>query len=93
MAEAGHNFVIVNPDDWHAAVTGSLLSHMGKHGPLLFASTAGVDSATAQYIASMRPPAAAPRDQLTNHAWILGPVGSISWPAQTDIELLLEPSR
>lgn len=92
VTEAGHNFVIVNPTDWHAAVTGSLLSHMGKHGPLLFAGPAGVDSATAQYIASTRPPAAAPRDQLTNHAWILGPVGSISWPAQGDIDLLLAPA-
>lgn len=93
LAEAGHNFVIVNPANWHAAVTGSLLSHMGKHGPLLFAGTAGVDSATAQYIASMRPSAAAPRDQLTNHAWILGPVSSISWAAQADLDLMLQPAR
>ncbi len=62
-------------------------------GFLLFAGPTGVDSATAQYIASTRPPAAAPRDQLTNHGWILGPVGSISWAAQTDIDLLLEPAR
>lgn len=91
LAEAGHNFIMVNQADWPAAVAGSLLSHMGKHGPLLFASPTGVDSATAQYIASMRPTASAARDQLTNHGWILGPVSSISWAAQADIDLLLQP--
>lgn len=93
ITEAGHNFTIVNPADWHAAVAGSLLSHMGKHGPMLFSSETGLDSVTARYIASVRPPSAAPRDQLTNHAWILGPVGDISWPAQADIDLLLQPEH
>lgn len=93
ITEAGHNFTIVNPSDWHAAVAGSLLSHMGKHGPMLFATQLGVDSVTARYIASVRPPAAAPRDQLTNHAWILGPLSEISWSAQGDIDLLLQPEH
>lgn len=89
IAEAGHNFTFVNADDWQQAVTGSLLSHMGKHGPMIFVRPEGLDEKTAQYLEMVRPTWAAANDQLNNHGWILGDTTKISWTAQADVDLLL----
>ena len=93
IAEAGHNFTFAHPHDWQLAVTGSLLSHMGKHGPMLLLDEPGLSEQTARYLDLVRPPMAAPVDQLANHAWILGSVDGISWETQADIDLALEPPR
>lgn len=90
IGEAGHNFAVVNPDDWTTAVTGSLLSHLGKHGPMLLAPGGQLTDAEASYLASVRPSRAAPADQLVNHAWILGGPTRISAATQVQIDRLLE---
>jgi hypothetical protein len=90
LAEAGHNFTFVNPDDWQLAVTGSLLSHLGKHGPMLLVDAGGLSEATTRYLEMVRPTAGSPADQLTNHGWILGNTSRISWPMQASIDFLLE---
>ena len=91
IAEAGHNFIFANPDDWQQAVTGSLLSHMGKHGPMILIRSNGPDEVLSRYLELVKPSAGAPNDQLNNHGWILGTTDRISWTAQADIDLLLEP--
>ena len=90
IAEAGHNFTFVNPDDWQQAVTGSLLSHMGKHGPMILIRADGADKKTSGYLEMVKPAQGAVNDQLNNHGWILGGTDRISWNAQADIDLLLE---
>lgn len=90
IQEAGHNFTFANPDHWQQAVAGSLLSHMGKHGPMILVRPEGLSDAAAQYLDRVRPPEGAPNDQLNNHGWILGGVDSIRWGAQADIDVLLE---
>lgn len=90
IAEAGHNFTFVNPDDWQQAVTGSLLSHMGEHGPMILTRGEGLSEAAARYLETVRPARGAPNDQLNNHGWILGGIDLISWRAQADIDWLLE---
>jgi hypothetical protein len=55
LAEAGHNFTFVSPEDWQLAVTGSLLSHMGKHGPMLLLAPGGLSEATTRYLEMVRP--------------------------------------
>lgn len=91
IAEAGHNFTFVNPDDWQQAVTGSLLSHMGKHGPMILVRSEGLSDHAARYLELVKPTWGAVNDQLNNHGWILGGTDRISWAAQADIDLLLEP--
>ena len=91
IAEAGHNFTFVNPDDWQQAVTGSLLSHLGKHGPMILLRSEGSDENLRRYLELVKPGAGSPNDQLNNHGWILGGIDRISWTAQADIDLLLEP--
>ncbi|HXG86182.1 MAG TPA: DUF2231 domain-containing protein [Pyrinomonadaceae bacterium] len=93
IAEAGHNFTFVNADDWQQAVTGSVLSHMGKHGPMIFSRPEGLDEKTTQYLEMVRPSWGAANDQLNNHGWILGGTDRISWKAQADIDLLLNPKE
>ena len=91
IAEAGHNFIFVNPEDWQQAVTGSLLSHMGKHGPIILVRPDGLDEEWAHYLRMVRPTWGAVNDQLNNHGWILGGLNKISWPEQAEIDFLLEP--
>ncbi|HKP38099.1 MAG TPA: hypothetical protein VJT71_14675 [Pyrinomonadaceae bacterium] len=91
IAEAGHNFTFVNPDDWQQAVTGSLLSHMGKHGPMILLRSGSPDENMRRYLELVKPGAGSLNDQLNNHGWILGGTDRISWIAQVDIDLLLEP--
>lgn len=90
IGEAGHNFTFVNPDDWQQAVTGSLLSHMGKHGPMILVRPDDPGDALRKYLEKVKPVWGAPNDQLNNHGWILGGIDRISWTAQTEIDLLLE---
>ena len=90
ISEAGHNFTFVDPDDWQIAVTGSLLSHMGKHGPMLLVRGAPSD-ALARYLDAVRPSWSAPADQLANYGWILGNTDRVGWPLQAEIDALLEP--
>jgi hypothetical protein len=92
VTEPGHNFTFANPADWQQAVTGSVLSHMGKHGPMILIGPNGPSAATAAFLSRIRPPLSAPGDQLSNHGWILGDRTRISWPAQADIDLLLDQS-
>lgn len=89
VGEAGHNFTFVNADDWQQAVTGSVLSHMGKHGPMILVNQNGVNERTAEYLEKIRPSRTAANDQLNNHGWILGDTSKIGWTAQADIDLLL----
>lgn len=91
IAEAGHNFTFVNPEDWQQAVTGSLLSHLGKHGPMILVRPNGPDDATARYLTQVRPVWGAVNDQLNNHGWILGGTDRIEWTAQAALDALLEP--
>lgn len=91
IAEAGHNFTFVNADDWQQAVTGSLLSHMGKHGPMILLRSEGLDQNLSRYLELVKPSAGAPNDQLNNHGWLLGGTDRISWETQADLDLLLEP--
>ena len=90
IAEAGHNFTFVNPDDWQQAVTGSLLSHMGKHGPLILLRSGLPDEQLLRYLEMVKPIESSPNDQLSNHGWILGSTDRIAWNTQADIDLLLE---
>jgi hypothetical protein len=90
IAEAGHNFTFVNPDDWQLAVTGSLLSHMGKHGPMVLVGPGPLPEGTVRYLEMVRPFAGAPSDQLNNHGWVLGDTRRIAWATQADIDGLLE---
>jgi len=92
ITEAGHNFTFVNLDDWQQAVAGALLSHMGKHGPMLLLPDGRIPEAMRRYLESVRPALGSPSDQLTNHGWILGGTDRISYVTQGDIDALLDAS-
>ena len=90
IAEAGHNFTFVDPDDWTLAATGSLLSHMGKHGPMILLPAGGLTEPIRRYLRLVAPRRSAPSDQLTNHGWILGGGERITAAVQGEIDGLLE---
>lgn len=92
IAEAGHNFTFVNPADWQQAVAGALLSHMGKHGPILLLPNGHIPEGMQRYLESVRPAMGPPSDQLTNHGWVLGGRDRISFATQADIDAILDAS-
>lgn len=91
IGEAGHNFTFVNPANWQQAVTGSLLAHMGKHGPMILLSSGQLTDPLRRYLERVRPTWTAPSDQLFNHGWILGGTEAIPRQTQLEIDDLFEP--
>ena len=64
---------------------------MGKHGPMILVRPSGPDVKTMRYLEMVKPSEGAANDQLNNHGWILGETDRVSWTAQADIDMLLEP--
>ncbi len=94
IGEAGHNAIFVRldgPAGWQNAVPATTLSHMGKHAPVLVLDSAGqIPEAVKTYLKLTAPYETAPRQQLTNHGWIIGGEGTISWETQAQIDLYLD---
>ena len=92
VAEPGHNFTIANPDNWAETIAGSILSHRGKHGPMLLVQQDNIPDSVRGYLDyTVRPRPTAPRDQLFNHGSIVGNSGAISTRLQAEIDNLLQP--
>lgn len=73
IAEAGHNVIVANPADWREVVTSGVLSHMGKHAPLILTNTDGTLSDPVRgYLNVIRPTRVHPSTQVYNFAWIAG---------------------
>lgn len=92
VAEPGHNFTIANPDRWAETIAASILSHRGKHGPMLLVQQDSIPDSVRGYLDyTVRPRPTAPRDQLFNHGSIVGNSGAISTRLQAEIDNLLQP--
>lgn len=92
IAEPGHNFTIANPDNWAETVAGSILSHRGKHGPMLLVQQDSIPESVRGYLDyTVRPRPTTPRDQLFNHGSIVGNSEAISNRLQAEIDNLMQP--
>lgn len=89
IAEAGHNFIFVNPKDWQIAVAASVLSHKGKHGPILLVKDDELPEDIKNYLKTVKPVRTTSQEQLYNHGWIIGGTDSISEKIQGEIDSLL----
>jgi len=73
ISESGHNMIVANPADWRACVPSGVLSHMGKHAPLLLTNEDGtLPEVTAGFLEVIRPTRMHPSVQTFNFAWIAG---------------------
>ncbi|MGD9673671.1 MAG: cell wall-binding repeat-containing protein [Candidatus Nitrosocosmicus sp.] len=91
LAEAGHNFALVNPDHPQDAVPASILSHRGKHGPMLLVNENDIPKPIEGYLKTVQPSLTDSREQLFNHGWIIGPPSHISVENQAKLDYLLSP--
>ena len=92
IAEPGHNFTFVNPDNWAEGLAATVLSHRGKHGPILLVQQDAVPEPVRRYLAeTVQPRLADPRDQLFNHGSIVGSTETISSRLQGELDSLLQP--
>jgi hypothetical protein len=70
----------------------AILSHRGKHGPILLVQQDAVPEPVRRYLnETVRPQPAAARDQLFNHGSIVGNTTTISARLQGEIDGLLRP--
>lgn len=91
IAQAGHNYIIVNSDDLLGAIPAVLLGHMGKHGPVLLVREKEVPASVGHYLETVRPFRSGPTATIRNHAWIIGDEARLSWNVQKEIHRLLTP--
>lgn len=92
IAQAGHNFIIGSADDMLGMIPAALVSHMGKHGPILLVAPGEVPPATRDYLEMVRPTAVSPDETILNFAWIIGDLNTVSWEVQQELTRLLSPS-
>lgn len=92
IAQAGHNFIIVDADHLLGAIPAAVLGHMGKHGPILLVRTDEVPESVARYLELVRPFRSGPTATIRNHAWIIGDESRLSWDVQKKIHRLLTPT-
>lgn len=91
LAEAGHNFAFVNPDHPQDAVPASILSHRGKHGPMLLVNENDIPKSIEGYLKTVQPSLTDSREQLFNHGWIIGSPSHITVENQAQLDYLLSP--
>lgn len=89
LAKPGHNYTIGNPDDWQSITPAAILSHRGKHGPILLVNSDSIPERVASYLEMVRPTYASPNAQVFNHGWIIGGTDAVSDEVQGDIEQLV----
>ena len=91
IAQAGHNYIIGNPDDMLYMIPAAVLGHMGKHGPILLVKPDSVPRATADYLKMVKPFKTGPQETILNFAWIIGDTTSVSTATQQAVDRLLSP--
>lgn len=90
IAEAGHNFIFVNPDRPEMAIPAGILSHRGKHGPMLLVKKDSLPESVVRYLKAVQPTYLGTQEQLFNYGWIIGGPGFISPGLQKTIDSLLQ---
>lgn len=90
IAEAGHNFTLVNPAYPEIAIPAAILSHMGKHGPFLLVNEEGIPEPVSNYLKTVRPTFTSSQEQLFNFAWVIGNQEIISSKVQQETDNLLQ---
>ena len=91
IAQAGHNFIICNPENLLMVFPAALLGHMGKHGPILLVRNGEVPESVVRYLRMVRPNETGPQQTILNFAWIIGDETVISREVQQQIDPLLYP--
>lgn len=86
IQDDGNNYTFVNPADLMSAIPASILSHMGKHGPMLLIEGDRIPQPVASYLEKVRPGPARPSVQQLNRAWIIGDGRRISHAIQAEVD-------
>lgn len=91
IAQAGHNFIIGNPDDLLLFIPAAVLGHMGKHGPMLFTTRDSIPGTVKKYLKMVKPFPTGPHETILNFAWIIGDTTLISKKVQMEVDNYLSP--
>jgi hypothetical protein len=94
IVDPGHGLVLTSPARPADAAAAAPLSSAGSYGPLLLVRGANVPRALSEYLLDIRPGYSSdPVRGVYNHAWLIGDATTISFPAQSRIDSLLEIQR
>ncbi len=78
VAEAGHNFIFGNIDNYMSLIPASVLAHRGKHGPLLLTKSHQLPDSIQKYLKTVQPSYTGTGEQLFNNGWVIGETIDIS---------------
>lgn len=81
----GYSFSFSNKDNWQFALCGSLLSHTGKHTPVLLINKDNIPVEVKTYIDSVNPSTGMPKPPFL-HGYILGGTDVISYNTQVELD-------
>ena len=94
VVDPGHGLVIASAERPADAGAAAPLSAAGSYGPLLLTTGGDVPAALREYLLDIRPGYESdPVRGVYNHAWLIGDATTISFPAQSRIDSLLEIQR
>ena len=94
VVDPGHGLVLASSARPADAAAAAPLSAAGSYGPLLLLDGADVPAALRDYLLDIRPGYESdPVRGVYNHAWLIGDATTISFPAQSRIDSLLEIQR
>lgn len=85
----GFSLSFCNKDNWQHAVCGSLLSHTGKHAPILLINKDGIPAEVKTYIDSVNPSTGMAKPPFL-HGYILGGTDVISYDTQVELDSYLK---
>jgi hypothetical protein len=94
VVDPGHGLVMASARRPADAAAAAPLSAAGSYGPLLLLTGSDVPVALREYLLDIRPGYESdPVRGVYNHAWLIGDATTISFPAQSRIDSLLEIQR
>ena len=70
-------------------MSASLLSHKGKHGPMLLINKNNIPDGVRDYLKMVKPTTVSPQNKLFNHGWVIGPTENIDEATQGELDGLL----
>lgn len=85
----GYSLTFCNKDNWQHGVCSSLLSHTGKHAPILLINKDSVPGEVKTYIDSVNPSTGMPKPPFM-HGYIAGGTDVVSYNTQVELDSYLK---
>lgn len=90
IAEAGHNFIFANPNEWQSTIAAAGLSYKGKFGPMILVEKDKISEEVTKYLETVKPMKTSAKGQIYNHGWVIGSENEITPSIQWQLDKWLD---